>query len=149
MSKLFNIFAVLFFFFTLTQCSNIKKEKTIAVDTTEKDRLKANDPKPNNNMPEQAVIIEFKYGIQGLDSLFELEERLEKIISEKKVGEYDGNEIAVDYSDGMLFMYGPNADQLFEAIKPILEQTAFMKGAKIKLRYGPPEDGVKEKTVNL
>ena len=70
-------------------------------------------------------------------------------MEEKKVGEYDGNEIAVDYSDGTLFFYGPSAEKLFDAIKPILKQTNFMKDAKITLRFGPPEDGVKEITIDL
>lgn len=96
------------------------------------------------NTPEHAVIIHFNYGIQGLDKLYELRDKLEKIITENKVGEYDGHEIAVDYSDGFLYMYGPNAEALFKAIKPILEQTDFMKQAKATLRFGPPEDGVKE-----
>jgi hypothetical protein len=42
-----------------------------------------------------------------LDPLFQFEKRLEKIVSENKVGEYDGHEIATDYSDGFLYLYGP------------------------------------------
>jgi hypothetical protein len=58
-----------------------------------------------NQMPqEQAVIVHFNYGIQGLDSLFKLEEELEEVILENRVGEYDCHEIAMDYSDGSLYM---------------------------------------------
>lgn len=65
------------------------------------------------------------------------------------MGGYDGHEIAVDYSDGFLYMYGPSAENLFDVIKPILLQPGFMKGAKIKLRFGPPIGNVKEITVEL
>lgn len=94
---------------------------------------------------EHAVIVHFNYGSKDLKSLFALEDKLEAAISKSGAGEYDGNEIAVDGSHGSLYMYGPSADKLFEVVKPILEATPFMKGAKVKLRYGPPKDGVKEK----
>ncbi|MEQ9415306.1 MAG: hypothetical protein RIF39_15840 [Cyclobacteriaceae bacterium] len=108
-------------------CGNSVKEKSMSTDNLE-----------------QAVIVHFKYGIVGLDSLFKLEDILERLIADADVGVYDGHEIAVDYSDGFLYMYGPNAETLFKTIKPTLEKTDFMKGAKAKLRFGPPEDGVKE-----
>lgn len=96
--------------------------------------------------PEHAVIVHFSYGNTDLSTLFELEEKIEEAIEKAGAGEFDGNEVASDGSDGYLFMYGPNADSLFEAIEPVLKSSDFMKGAKAKLRYGPPEDGVPETT---
>ncbi len=100
-------------------------------------------------LTEHAVIIHFRYGIDELDPLHQLERVLEKLISEKGVGVYDGHEIAMDYSDGFLYMYGPNAEELFKAVQPMLEKTEFMKGAIAHLRFGPPEDGVREIEVKL
>ena len=94
--------------------------------------------------PEHAVIIHFNYGSTDLTLLFQLEDQLLKAIDAAGVGEYDGNEVAADGSDGTLYMYGPNADALFEVARPILESATFMQGATAKIRYGPPEDGVKE-----
>ena len=99
--------------------------------------------------PEHAVIIRFNYGIEGLEELHKLEEKLENMIVANKVGEYDGHEIATDYSDGILYMYGPNAENLFKAIKSTLVETDFIKGATAILRFGPPADGVKEIEVEL
>ena len=99
--------------------------------------------------PEHAVIVHFTYGSTDLSRLFELENKLEAAIEEAKIGEYDGNDVAVDGSDGYLYMYGTNADALFEVVRPILEATEFMKGAKAKLRYGPPADGVREVEVEI
>lgn len=99
--------------------------------------------------PEHAVIIRFLYGINGLEPLHRLEHSLKKIIDQEGVGDYDGHEIAVDYSDGFLYMYGPNAETLFKTVRPLLEQIEFMKDATAKLRFGPPENGVKEITVKI
>jgi len=99
---------------------------------------------------EHAVIVNFAYiGSTDLDPLFALETQLESAIAAARVGEYDGNEMAVDGSDGTLYMYGPDADKLFAAVRPVLEACSFMKGAVAKLRYGPPADGVREHEVRL
>lgn len=98
---------------------------------------------------EQAVIVHFQYGSTDLSKLFALEERLELILESTGTGELDGNEVAVDGSDGYLFMYGVDADSLFEAIRRTLEESEFMNGASVSLRYGPPEDGVKETQVEI
>ena len=96
---------------------------------------------------EQAVIIHFAYGSRDLQRLFTLEDQLEAAVAKAGVGQYDGNEAAVDGSDGYLYMYGPSADRLFEVVRPILESTHFMRGAKMKKRYGPAQAGIKEVIV--
>jgi hypothetical protein len=84
-----------------------------------------------------------------LSRLFTLEEKLEVALEMANTGEFDGDEIAADGSDGHLYMYGPNADILFKTVKPILESTDFMRGAKAKLRYGPPKEGSRELNVEI
>ncbi len=104
---------------------------------------------------EHAVVVHFNYGIMASDGtpdlgpLRALEQRLDNAINSAKVGEYDGDEIAVSGKDGFLYMYGPDADRLFETIRPILEETPFMKGASVKKRYGAAEAGVKESVVRI
>ena len=98
---------------------------------------------------EHAVIVYFDYKKPDLKPLHKLADTLEKIINDHSVGEYDGHEMAVNYNDGILYMYGPNAETLFKAIKPVLEATDYMQGAIAKLRFGPHEDGVKEIEVQI
>ena len=98
--------------------------------------------KPPDPAPEQAVIVHFSYGSTDLQPLSALEDKLEHAIAAAGVGEFDGNEVAADGSDGYLYMYGQDADRLFEAVEPVLESSQFMRGAKVIKRYGPPEDGV-------
>jgi hypothetical protein len=109
------------------------------------DRLFKRGPAPTQN--DHAVIVHFAYGSTDLSALFELETRLEAAIAKAKAGEFDGNEIATDGSDGFLYMYGPDADRLFAAIRPCLEGTPFTRGAEVQLRYGPAGEDSRESTV--
>ncbi|MEH6658410.1 hypothetical protein [Leeuwenhoekiella marinoflava] len=91
----------------------------------------------------------FQYAPDDLQPLYDLEDKLEKLIENEGVGEFDGHEIALDLSDGFLYMYGSDAELLFKAVRPFLQQTTFMKEATALLRFGPPEDGVKEIRFNI
>lgn len=108
---------------------------------------------PEEEIPEHAVIVHFRYfltkGEVDLQPLYKLEDRLENAISSAGVGDYDGNEVAEDGSDGFLYMYGPDGNKLFETVKPILKSTKFTKDASVTIRFGPSEDDVKEITIKL
>ncbi len=96
---------------------------------------------------EHAIIVHFQYGSTDLTNLFAIEDVLETALADAQVGELDGNEVATDGSDGYLYMYGSDADRLFAVISPILKSCDFMKGACVTLRYGPPSDGVQQRSV--
>lgn len=98
---------------------------------------------------EHAVIVHFNYGIEELDPLFELCDKLEKVIEKENVGLFDGHEIAMDNSDGFLYMYGPNAETLFKTVRPTLKSSEFMKGATAVLRFGPAEKEASEIEVDV
>ena len=100
-------------------------------------------------MEEHAVIAKFDYAGSSPDALLEVEEELEAAINAAGVGEFDGNEIAVDLSDGSLYMYGPDAEALFAVIRPILARAECLRNTRVILRFGPPEDGVPERTEVL
>ncbi|PIT87205.1 MAG: hypothetical protein COU31_04135 [Candidatus Magasanikbacteria bacterium CG10_big_fil_rev_8_21_14_0_10_40_10] len=104
----------------------------------------------DSNPVEQAVIVNFSYlGGTDLSQFFQLEEELESAINTNNVGEYDGNEVATDGSHGTLFIYGTDADKLFDVVSPILKKAKSIKDITVTVRYGPPADGVKEKVVKL
>jgi hypothetical protein len=98
---------------------------------------------------EHAVIIHFTYYKEDLDPLHNLDRKLEKVIEEKNVGKYDGHEINIDLSDGSLYMYGPNAENLFKAVKQTLEETDFMKGSLATLRFGPAGSNASEIEIEI
>ena len=91
-----------------------------------------------NATAEEAVIVEFKYGLTDLGPLRELEDRLAAAIDGVKAGDYDGDEIATDLTHGFLYLHGPNADRLFGVARPVLESASFMRDAVVRLRFGPP-----------
>ncbi len=100
-------------------------------------------------MAEHAVIVTFTYAGASPDPLFALEERLRDAIDAACVGEFDGSELASDLSNGTLYMYGPDADALFKVIRPLLAEAECFRTAAATLRFGPPADGVPERTVEL
>jgi hypothetical protein len=100
-------------------------------------------------MSEHAVIVRFDYGQADLKPLHELEDKLTDAIQSAAVGDFDGNEIAVDGSDGRFYMYGPNADRLFDVVRPVLAAATCIRNAVAIIRYGPPEDAVKELEVAI
>jgi hypothetical protein len=100
-------------------------------------------------MSEHAVIVQFDYGQTDLSPLNELEDKLTDAIESAAVGGFDGNEIAMDGSDGRFYMYGPNADRLFDVVRPLLAAATCIRNAVATIRYGPPEDGVKKLEVAI
>ena len=89
---------------------------------------------------EQAVIVHFDYGNADWKPFFAFEKILEDAINKSGAGDYDGNELAVDGSDGSLYMYGPDADKLLAVAKPILLSTSLLKNVTVTLRYGSVKD---------
>lgn len=86
---------------------------------------------------DHSVIVHFsKYLSEELDDLHNLELKLIKLIGDSGIGTYDGHEIAMDDTDGTLYMYGTNAESLFKLVLPILQETDFLKGAIATLRFG-------------
>ena len=93
----------------------------------------------------QAVIVDF--ACDDIRKTFPLSDELDRVISLKGLGTFDGNSFGE--GDGTLFMYGPSADELFHHVMPVLDASPLMDGATVTVRYGPPGDGVEEKTFTI
>jgi hypothetical protein len=99
---------------------------------------------------EEAVIVHFDYGRKDWSRFFEFEKALEEAIARANVGEYDGNELAVDGSDGSMYMYGADADKLFAVVKPHLLAASFLRNIVVTLRYGAVTDtAARQKRIEL
>jgi len=93
-------------------------------------------------MTEDSVLIEFG-AFGGLDEIHTLDMRLfEEIPTE--IGRHDGHEVAVDDTHGTLFSYGENAEKLFLAMRPILNDFDFLDGATVQLRFRKADKTVSE-----
>ena len=82
------------------------------------------------------------------ECIAELTDKISDAIENAEVGEYDGDE----YGEGVcrLFMYGPDADKLFEAVKELLVASVLSRDAYAIKRYGGASEGdAKEVRVDL
>ncbi|HVA93427.1 MAG TPA: hypothetical protein VNI36_00850 [Candidatus Dormibacteraeota bacterium] len=99
--------------------------------------------------PDHEVEVHFAYGSTNYQHLFALEDLIRTAIVDAAVGQYDGHIIAVDGSDAKYCMYGPDAEALFRVIQPLLEQSSFMRGAKVTLWYGPHRWRTAKRVIHL
>lgn len=104
---------------------------------------------PTQALPEHAVIVYFSFSSNDLSRLLKLDKKLEEAIIEAKAGRFDGHEIAADGSGGYLHMHGPDGDQLYKVIEPLLLGARFMREVTVKIRYGPASEGVREREIAI
>ena len=110
------------------------------------DKFKQDEQPPAT---QHAVIVQFNYLPATLDELTKLEDQLVAAVEQSGAGQFDGNEIALDGRDTLLYMYGPDADKLYAAIEPVLLMWDALSEARVLLRYGPPGTETRQKTVVL
>jgi hypothetical protein len=93
---------------------------------------------------EQAVLVHIpldddKFGSEAKrESLYALEDKLTEAVEAAEVGEFDGN----DFGGGecIFYMYGEDADALYDAVNGILKKAAVAKDGHAIKRYGPATD---------
>jgi hypothetical protein len=86
------------------------------------------------------VIISFNKPLPNLEALYETDKKFMSAIESAEAGIYDYHGTADDNSAGDFFMYGPDADKLFEVVKPVIDSTNYLKGGFAFLRYGETRD---------
>ena len=70
--------------------------------------------------------------------IFLLEDRLAAAVEHAGVGEFDGNEFGA--GECVLYLYGPDADRLYDAIVPHLQMATVARGGYAIKRYGEASD---------
>jgi len=99
---------------------------------------------------DQAVLVKLD-GVGLPDHVYEecdlatIEDRLIAVIEEKKLGEFDGNEVGE--RDTTFYMYRSNAEKLFAGIEAVLRDYPLCAGAEVTIRRGKP--GAPERKVVL
>jgi hypothetical protein len=100
---------------------------------------------------EQAVLVYLKLSddefgdFDERESVFRLEDEVEPIVSSSGIGEYDGHEFGGGF--GTLYIYGSDADRLFEFIIKSIRNHQPRVGSYIIKRYG--DVGAREERINL
>ena len=106
--------------------------------------------KPAAPEPEQAVIVHLR-GSGLPDEIYEnydvstLEDQLIEAIEANQLGEFDGNEFGPE--ETVLYMYGPDAEKLFNGIESVLRAYPLCQEGFVRIRSGPP--GAAERQVPL
>jgi len=88
-------------------------------------------------------------GVDALDMLLALEGQLRLAIENAGVGEVDGHEIALDDTEGSLWIYGPDAKAMIKAALPIVCPSRLAPGGRVILRYGARDEAAQEETFLL
>jgi hypothetical protein len=97
----------------------------------------------SGRQPQQQAVLVHLDGVGLPDKVYEecdlatLEDRLIEALAQSRVGEFDGNETGP--TETTLFMYGPNAEQLFSSIESVLRAYPLCQGARVEIRAGGPE----------
>ncbi len=97
----------------------------------------------------QALIVNFKYGLETTDEFHAMDGALFDHFGEEGPMMYDGHEIAVDLSDGTLFFYGPDANELLKAATPLMQEFDFLIGAECVRRIGEADDEAAVETMSV
>jgi hypothetical protein len=89
---------------------------------------------------EHAVLIHLKTSDIEFDQVAETENELIKAVQEEGLGEVEGHELAVDGSEVVYYVYGPDADALFAAVEPVIRRFPAREGSYVIRRYGDVDD---------
>jgi hypothetical protein len=87
---------------------------------------------------EQAVVVNVPlHGARGdFAYLQDLGERLAERVDSAGVGVFDGDLIGLD--QGVLYLYGPDADRLWEAVEDLVREASLPAGSYVLKRHGGP-----------
>lgn len=108
-------------------------------------------PRTDGTDAEHAVLVYLKLSndefgeFEERESVFRLEDEIEPRFQSGAVGEYDGHEFGQGFAT--LYMYGPDADALFEVIAEILKRHDSRPGSYAIKRYG--DVGAREERITL
>ena len=94
-------------------------------------------------IPDEAVLIYIDG--EDLEGSIPIQEKLQSLLENESVGEFDGNEVGGGQL--VLFLYGPDAELLFSRIEPTLRADEYCRGAKVVIRWGGPTAPKREVTI--
>jgi hypothetical protein len=107
-----------------------------------KDELLNNSP-DGDRQEEQAVIICLQFpigklqGKKALAAVFDLDDILREVVETSGVGISNGHNTCVDQEEDsvMYYIYGANANRIYQVIKPILQSLPSLQEVSITKRY--------------
>ena len=87
------------------------------------------------------VVIKFNYKVEDFDYLDKLQDDIERVVNYHNVGEYDSYELDEENNRAIFFLTAADPEILFRNLKPVLQDSPILNGAKIDIEMGKAEDG--------
>jgi hypothetical protein len=103
--------------------------------------LKPIAPPPSSVKANEGCVLIYIQG-EEWDPMAAAQDNLMALLDDSEIGMFDGNEIGGD--ETVLFMYGPNAEALYNFVEPTLQADSYFRGAKAIIRQGPPQSPYRE-----
>lgn len=106
-----------------------------------------------NAIPEEQAVLIHLDGVNLPDEVYEnhdlatLEDQLIDMLEASRLGDYGGHEFGEQNTT--VYLYGPSADAIFDAIEPILADYPLCENARVVLRNGGPTAPQREVRIML
>jgi hypothetical protein len=104
-----------------------------------------NSTQPITADPRGSESVLIHLGREDFDLMIDLSYELVDALENNNLGMFDGNEIGG--GDTVFFMYGPDAELLFQYVAPVFRRNEFCKGAKAVMRWGSAPDAPKREVI--
>ena len=89
------------------------------------------------NTAPQHLVLYFRHDIRDIVPYCEFIEEIRPILEKAQLGEYLGDDMAIDGGDAEATFVGPDVNALYEFLLSRLAKLDFLHGAKVKLVFGP------------
>ena len=83
---------------------------------------------------EEAVIFSFVQPLESVSELYSLRMLVETDLYVRGEGRYDGHEVFLNKAGGKIYLYGPNAHDLYLTVKHTVQSFGFMADSDVTLR---------------
>jgi hypothetical protein len=94
-------------------------------------------------------VIYFKHGIRDIIPYSKFIEKVRPVLKENGIGEYIGDDMAIDGGDAEGVFSCWSARALFEFIRDDLDNLSFMRGARVTFILGELDSGVAHEEFNI
>lgn len=99
----------------------------------------------------QYVIIDFKHRVQDLIPWCDFIQGLRAELAANGIGEFVGDDMAIDGGDCEAVFRGPDADALWEFLRPQLLPLSFVNSdtTRVEIVFGDLESSARTRTISL
>jgi hypothetical protein len=85
----------------------------------------------------QHLVLYFEHDIRDIIPYSEFIQEIRPILEKADLGEYLWDDMAIDGGDAEATFSAPDATALYEFLLPRLSKLKFLRGAKVRLIFGP------------